>query len=601
MKYLIAALPVLFIFTVFMPAQDVDVTGSGYRTYLDGIWSVQYGDAVEEDSWEDIVFPDLKFAFPDDSNLIWFMRTFSVDASIQDEPLGLFLGKLPDSSEIYLNGSLLLRSGRQAPEEYFPETFTAFSTILPSGLIKYDESNVLLLKVYSERHTGALPSMFISTPGDAKTKTIKINTLNSYLGLATTVITLLTALYFGVMFVMDRKTIGYLYMVIGSLGFSVNSGILYITGSPFSYLTMFKIYIIALYWGIAGIQLFVMYLGEFDLKLRSRIFILAVTAAISIAAVLIPDLRSTLFYNDNVIYLIWVIPMLMMLLYVTIRGIREKVKFMYFILGGAIVAILSGGRDILLLQLNIAPDFYSNLIGLTALIVSVFITYAAQFNYNERLLRIQAHKLAQMTENLEGLVKERTKELENAYQELSHQAVTDMLTGTFNRLEYSRVLESENAQFKRTGQNYAVIYIDLDNFKYINDTYGHASGDFVLLEISKLLKDCKRSSDFLFRMGGDEFLILMTNTSSGKDAINLVDRIYQQIEKKEYLRPALSKFTGEEIVYPEDKKLSLTIGISSTDISNVTSLHDLLFQADMALLDAKVSGKNRYAFYEKSL
>ena len=195
-------------------------------------------------------------------------------------------------------------------------------------------------------------------------------------------------------------------------------------------------------------------------------------------------------------------------------------------------------------------------------------------------------------------MKARTKELELINRELFDMAITDKLTGINNRHEYTRIVKYEDARYKRSGNIYAALYLDLDNFKYINDTFGHPAGDLVLKLFASLLKTCSRDSDYLFRMGGDEFFVLMTEIKSSADARKLAMRILNELNIMGYFIDDLKKLTGEKIKYPPGKEFSVTIGISSTEISKSESLNDLLIQSDIALLEAKASGKNRLAFFE---
>lgn len=205
--------------------------------------------------------------------------------------------------------------------------------------------------------------------------------------------------------------------------------------------------------------------------------------------------------------------------------------------------------------------------------------------------------MKELTNNLEGIVRKRTEELEEANRKLSEQAVTDLLTGVHNRHEFANVMRNEDARYRRSGKAYAALYMDLDNFKYINDNFGHPAGDLILKEFAQLLRTVVRDTDYLFRLGGDEFFVLMTEIRSGKDAVTLAERILYELKRKSSFLNELEDFVDKPVKIPEDKSFSLSIGISSTDYNKAVSLHSLPGQADMALLDAKFKGKSRYAVY----
>jgi diguanylate cyclase (GGDEF)-like protein len=112
---------------------------------------------------------------------------------------------------------------------------------------------------------------------------------------------------------------------------------------------------------------------------------------------------------------------------------------------------------------------------------------------------------------------------------LKHVASIDSLTGLYNRRSFFRFLEKENARAKRLGESFALIMIDIDHFKQINDSMGHSVGDKVLLKVAELLKETTRVSDIVCRFGGDEFLLLLSN-SDLKDAEALKNRIQSELD-----------------------------------------------------------------------
>jgi len=196
------------------------------------------------------------------------------------------------------------------------------------------------------------------------------------------------------------------------------------------------------------------------------------------------------------------------------------------------------------------------------------------------------------------LLDDRTKELELANKKLKDMATTDELTGFNNRHELARIMKHENSRYKRLNLKFAGLYLDLDNFKYVNDTFGHPAGDLVLKLFALVLEKSCRDTDYLFRMGGDEFFVLMTDISTYKDSIVLADRILKNLELSDYFTNDLEKFTGKNIEYPSGKKLSVTIGISNTESKKLKTLDDLLNHSDIALLQAKSAGKGCYALFK---
>ncbi|MGJ8692607.1 MAG: EAL domain-containing protein, partial [Thalassotalea sp.] len=165
-----------------------------------------------------------------------------------------------------------------------------------------------------------------------------------------------------------------------------------------------------------------------------------------------------------------------------------------------------------------------------------------------------------------------------AEERLTHVALHDTLTGIFNRHYFDNELKALSNNAKRTGHEHTLLYIDLDHFKVINDSQGHHHGDLVLKEVVRLLSERTRKSDLLCRIGGDEFAMLLNNTSV-TEAEHLALEICQTI--------ADTCFRFSQQVY----KISCSIGISAIN-GQAASSDIYLQQADIAMFAAKAKGRN---------
>lgn len=174
--------------------------------------------------------------------------------------------------------------------------------------------------------------------------------------------------------------------------------------------------------------------------------------------------------------------------------------------------------------------------------------------------------------------------LENArvYQKAQTQALTDPLTGLYNR---RGLLGQGEAEFKHalaTNHHFSAIMLDLDHFKQVNDTYGHATGDMVLREFANRCKSCIREIDYIGRYGGEEVIILLPDTSI-KAGINVAER----------LRMAIAS-TPVHINEEVKVQISASLGVACKD-ENTTTLDMLIARADQAMYIAKHNGRNRVA------
>lgn len=157
-------------------------------------------------------------------------------------------------------------------------------------------------------------------------------------------------------------------------------------------------------------------------------------------------------------------------------------------------------------------------------------------------------------------------------------AMVDSLTGVLNRRAFLDHADGEWVRHRRHGHPLSCAMVDLDGFKGINDTFGHAAGDALLAHIGSLLRATLRASDLPARLGGDEFVALMPETDLG-GATTLGERLLQRVQEK-----ALT-------VLDQSLAASLSIGIATAEGCN--SLEELLAKADAALYRAKKEGRSR--------
>jgi diguanylate cyclase (GGDEF)-like protein len=172
-------------------------------------------------------------------------------------------------------------------------------------------------------------------------------------------------------------------------------------------------------------------------------------------------------------------------------------------------------------------------------------------------------------------------------EQLTHQAYHDPLTGLANRALFIKQIEAGLARLDQTRRMCAILFLDLDNFKSINDTLGHQSGDQLLTSVTQHLQTCTRQNDMAARIGGDEFAILLPDIAAESDAIAVANRIIAGLQKPFQV--------GDHEV-----STSTSIGIAFGSSSRL-SAGDLLRQADMAMYNAKTGGKSRYSVFDEAL
>ena len=158
--------------------------------------------------------------------------------------------------------------------------------------------------------------------------------------------------------------------------------------------------------------------------------------------------------------------------------------------------------------------------------------------------------------------------------ELTRLAITDPMTGVWNRHHGSELLEAETARPDRAQMQLAVLMVDIDNFKNINDTHGHEVGDRVLIEVARRLKDAVRDSDVVARWGGEEFVVLLRDCPLA-DAVARAEKIRRQIADAPFADAG-----------------TVTISVGAAELTADEDLDHWLGRADKALYEAKRSGRN---------
>lgn len=163
-------------------------------------------------------------------------------------------------------------------------------------------------------------------------------------------------------------------------------------------------------------------------------------------------------------------------------------------------------------------------------------------------------------------------------------AVKDPLTGVNNRSAMNSTIIRETELARRHSTSLTLIGLDIDHFKSVNDQYGHVAGDLVLKTVAEVISSCIRSSDIIFRSGGEEFIIVLSNTKK-RGAMLLAERIRKTIE-------------GYEFIYGE-QAIPITASLGVSCFEKGDDSESLYEKADTALYKAKEEGRNRVCFVEQ--
>ena len=216
------------------------------------------------------------------------------------------------------------------------------------------------------------------------------------------------------------------------------------------------------------------------------------------------------------------------------------------------------------------------------IVIFLFIVFLVYYLYyvNYRRYMQRQNKLLEVT------VLKRTQELQKQKKALAYIAHYDSLTGLANKVLLEEKIKDAIQSAKEKQEEFSLLFLDLDKFKEVNDTYGYEIGDSLLLQVAERLKECIKSGDTLARFGGDKFAIVHRNTSK-KDTLNLINKILNDT-KKVFVVKNIDIFTTFSIgaVFYQGESLNA---------------NQLLIEAETAMYKAKDNGKSSYTFYNKKM
>jgi diguanylate cyclase (GGDEF)-like protein len=227
------------------------------------------------------------------------------------------------------------------------------------------------------------------------------------------------------------------------------------------------------------------------------------------------------------------------------------------------------------------------LLAYAALLLVLLVYTGARLRRSYRVIGVVNQRLQAANETLETRVGERTAELEAKSRQLEKLAEHDGLTGLANMRQLTRLLDHALLRAGRRGTVVVVMFIDLDGFKAVNDTFGHGTGDLVLQAVASRVKEKLRAEDALARLGGDEFVILLEEVGSREGALRVAQLALDQIR-------GITEAGGHPVA------ISASIGIASSRGSEGAQrgAQALLAEADHAMYQAKQAGKGVFVISE---
>lgn len=319
--------------------------------------------------------------------------------------------------------------------------------------------------------------------------------------------------------------------------------------------------------------------GEINKTLSLIFFIIGVVSTVFV--IVTPPI---VFIETLIPYDLFTFIFIIYALFVITLALVKKREGANVLLVGTIIFSFFAVNTILYNQRIIQTLFPLNL-GLILSVISqsilVNLRFATSYNLNIKLgkeLNEKNQNLKALTQDLEERVDKRKDELRKAYKEIKSLALTDELTGLSNRRSITELLYFEEDKAIRKKHVFSIALMDIDNFKSVNDTYGHDIGDKVLKVVSEVASSVLRQQDKVARWGGEEFLLLFPEIGI-KEAFNVADRVRNEVEKRSI--PVL------------DNMLSVTVTIGLCSYHEDLGIKGVIKEADEGLYIGKKKGKNQ--------
>ncbi|MBU1171636.1 MAG: diguanylate cyclase [Proteobacteria bacterium] len=243
-----------------------------------------------------------------------------------------------------------------------------------------------------------------------------------------------------------------------------------------------------------------------------------------------------------------------------------------------ITDILMAGMDGLELTDIIKRDHNTDVIVITG--------YSGDYSYEEAISKgasdfiFKPVRFEELLLRIGRVLRERrlAKDRAQMLKKLKEMAITDGLTKLYNSRYFYTQIEMEIDRLNRYGHPLSLLLLDIDNFKAYNDTYGHLDGDKILMRLGEIIKKCLRTMDSAYRYGGEEFTILLPETTLD-EAINVAKRIQVKLSEEKFLSMT-------------DDKITITLSIGVTEYQHKEDLSAFITRADKAMYLSKDRGKN---------
>ena len=547
-----------------------------------------------------------------ENKMYTFKTAFELPAGNGDEDWALYTGLFEYPYQIYLNGYEIYRKGFYQYSRYNSSLRTVSSVYLSPDLLNEEEKNELVLEIYPAYETWGLDVLFVGT----RANVAKVVFIRNFIGIhflqGAFFLSLAIVIYFAALFLMIKgDTKKYLYFSFFSFFFCA---------VYFNVVAHYESYNEMLMESLSKSSMVLLstsllfFLKEFTQVLRGKKLLwglIFLSGLVGFIAVFIQtDKESLLSVFERILYFVIIPHEVLASIIILYYGIKKKGKYFLPLLVSFTLIILTMIHDAyffidmtLPLAWMIPYGFFAMVVGIFVSLVdeqsTIYMTSIQQAyeleikqEKNEELNR----ELVSLNNSLEEVVDKKTRDLKNTIdllnyeieerekvsEQLREQASTDFLTGIMNRNYGISFLENQISLIGRRESCLVICYIDLNDLKKVNDTFGHKLGDEYIVNTARIVSAGLRKSDVLCRLGGDEFMAVFSDTS-----IDKAEDILQRI---------LGLINDFNLQSGKPFKISISYGFSEFGEPWNKNVRELLEEADRRMYEAKKKYKERKGF-----
>ena len=548
---------------------------------------------------------------PEIKNIMYtFKTTFQLPSYGGEVDWALYAGLFEYPYRIYINGYEIYRKGRNQSSYYNSSLRKVNCVYLSPDLLEDDDLNELVLEIYPAYETWGLDVLYIDTRAAVAKAVFIRNLIGVYFLQGSFILSFVIGIYFTILFLIIKgDTKKYLYFSFFSFFFcAVYFNLVghYESNNEILLESLSKSSMILLSTSLLFFVKEFTRLLSVKKKFWGFIFIISL---IGFVIVFIQNDKASLLsvFGHFLIYLI--VPQMLvassMILY---YGIKKKGPFFWPILISFTIIITTLIHDTYYFINMKLPYAWMVTYGFFAMVVGIFVSLVEEQSQifktsvkqardlevkqlkNEKLNR----ELLLLNNNLESLVEEKTSDLKKTIELLNHeiverekvseqlqqQASIDFLTGSMNRNYGISFLEKQMALIKRRESCLVVCFIDLNNLKVVNDTFGHKVGDDFIVNTAQITSSIMRDSDVLCRLGGDEFMVVFSDTNI-VEAKNILQRVLELIDN----------FNSQK---EKPYEISISFGFSEYGDPWIKNAHELIEEADQKMYEAKEKFKKEF-------